>query len=517
MRARAVLATLLAFASAELSGLPLAAAEPLSAAALRGKQFYLNGQAPGGAEVVAQLEGGAEVPATTLSCQSCHGYDGRGRPEGSVAPPSVFWSALTRPYEVQAANGRTRPAYDESSLKRALMLGLDSAGNRLSPVMPRYRLPRDVAADLIAYLKRLDDERDPGVGEQELSFGTVLPPDAHAAEALRRLFDGLFKGINQGGGIYGRKLRLATLETRDGPATEERLRRFVADEQPFALLAPWAQGEEAALTALAAGERLPLLGLAAGEPVDAASAARYCFYLQPGEAGVLEGLAEWWRGHHRPGERLALLLPEEPLAQARARAVAERLEGEAPQVESYPAGRLEPSLLLARLGAEVSAVLFLGTPGDAEELLGAAASGKLWLMPGRSFAGLLSRPRPDFGGRLLAGFPDWPTDFDPQALETIRRLAGLGPGPDSSLPLLRQAYAATGLAVEALRRLGRDVRREGLVETLAQIYDFPTGVMRPLSFGRGRQSGTDGLYVVEFDPVSARPKAEPEWLGLTRF
>ncbi len=49
----------------------------------RGKEIYLTGTTSDGAAITALMgDDRIEVPATALPCGSCHGADGRGRPEG---------------------------------------------------------------------------------------------------------------------------------------------------------------------------------------------------------------------------------------------------------------------------------------------------------------------------------------------------------------------------------------------------------------------------------------------------
>ena len=120
----------------------------------RGQAIYLRGTDAAGRDIVATRAGSAdELPAAYLACVSCHGRDGIGKPEGGITPSTIHWDALTRPYGATGAGGRSHPAYDEKLLKRAITMGIDSAGNSLHALMPRYRLSRQDADDLIAISK----------------------------------------------------------------------------------------------------------------------------------------------------------------------------------------------------------------------------------------------------------------------------------------------------------------------------------------------------------------------------
>ena len=142
--------------------LPAAAlAGELDEAQRRGREIYLRGISPAGADVVALIgDARTEVPASVLPCGGCHGPGGHGRARGELAPADLTWPALSAPLAA-GADGRRRPPYDEALLKRAITRGLDAGGGALHVAMPRYRLTSRDAADLIAYLRTLG--ADPAV------------------------------------------------------------------------------------------------------------------------------------------------------------------------------------------------------------------------------------------------------------------------------------------------------------------------------------------------------------------
>ena len=105
----------------------------------RGKQIYLEGEGNSGTVIIARVgQENTELPASAVPCAGCHGPDGRGRPEGGVLPSDITWSYLTRAYGHQHAYGRKHPAFNEASVVTAITRGVDPAGNRLDPAMPRY-------------------------------------------------------------------------------------------------------------------------------------------------------------------------------------------------------------------------------------------------------------------------------------------------------------------------------------------------------------------------------------------
>jgi hypothetical protein len=151
--------------------LPLLAAAALSAQEARGRAIYLHGRGGHGTAITAIVsDGGAEVPASVMPCGSCHGPNGRGKPEGGVVPARIDWETLTRPLE---SEGRKRPPYSEALIRRAITMGIDSAAKELQSVMPRYRFRRDDIDDLVAYLRKLGSIAPPGVHDDVVRIGVA--------------------------------------------------------------------------------------------------------------------------------------------------------------------------------------------------------------------------------------------------------------------------------------------------------------------------------------------------------
>lgn len=143
----------------------------------------------------------------------------------AVFAPGLDWQRLALGQGPREANGRRYPAYTDSSLARAIQQGIDPAGNRLDPAMPRFELTLADQRNLTAYLKRLAEERDPGVEEGVLRLGTLLPasgPLAEAGQVVRAVLEDGVGQLNQQGGIHGRRLELVVLDPGSDPVSAER-------------------------------------------------------------------------------------------------------------------------------------------------------------------------------------------------------------------------------------------------------------------------------------------------------
>lgn len=509
---------------------------PLSPEEARGKRLFLVGESGSGGEISAVMgAGGPEtaVPGATLPCGSCHGRDGRGRPEGGVAPSNITWDSLTKPYGSGALLGRTHPPYDEKSVKRAVTLGLDPAGNPLNPTMPRYRMSLGDIADLIAYLKRVGNEPVPGVSTTTVRIGAWLAP-GEPGTVTRALLDASVAEVNKRGGLYGRKLELAA-ETLKGDAAERaRIAASFLDRTPvLALVAPelsGAPGSDVALAGLLEQREVPAVGAISHFPPADADLDRQAFYLLASPADQARALVETIAKETvRPAFALVASDGAEisPLADAVV-AEAERREYVPAEVRRYPAGAAgagvggpNPSWLEATardLAAKnVTAVIHLGPARDASALL--IALDRLGSRP-RIFAlgAFADRTLLDLPVGLAAGvrlaFPVRPIDpKSPEAAEW-RALAAAHKLTAGDLGTQGAALAAIKLFVAALEKVGRDLTRDHLIATLETFERYDTGVSPPLRFRPGKRMGARGAYLVKLDVTTKGFLPEGDWIDL---
>jgi len=477
-----------------------ATALELSAGEAAGRRLYREGIGAGEAPVEALVGvAGTPMPASVVPCASCHGRDGRGRPEGGVRPPDITWRRLST----------APPAYDEKRLARVLVEGRDAAGERLAPAMPRFVMAQRDQANLIAYLKRLEDDLDPGLHEDVLRLGTLQPssgPLAEAGKAVLGLLRAQIDAFNRNGGIHGRRLELVVADPGpDRASAQAALAGLLERRDVFALLAPLAPALEDHYGELLAPFAVPLVGPLPGP---GGEGSRLLFAPLPGLREQLFALAEFAAGETPPAESPALIVyPREPDRQALAEALAARLRArgwERVRLFGYGPGEAreaEPP------EAELRALFFLGS-GDglvtlASVLDEAALAPRLYAVA-QQVAGAALKLPPVFAGRLFLAYPLLPTDVTPageRALGELRRQAGL----DGRFPTLQvAAYSATLVLAEGLRRAGRDTSRERLLSELENLHALRTGLTPELGFGPGRRVGAPGAHIVAVDPARRR-------------
>jgi ABC-type branched-subunit amino acid transport system substrate-binding protein len=476
----------------------------------RGKRIYLEGVSPTGAEITAVMsDASVEVPASAVPCAGCHGRDGKGRPEGGVSPTDLMWTALTKPYGVTHASGRKHPAYDEKTLKRAIAMGLDPAGNTLHVAMPRFRMSQADMADLVAYMKQLGTEKDPGVSESELRIGVVLPPAGPLlpmAQAIRAAVSARFEQVNKNGGIYGRRLEPRFFEA-SGPPEQRRswTADFLTREGIFAGVASFLAGADSELAGLFAEKEIPLVGPFTLHPRESVPLNRYVFYLLPGVEAQAQALVRFAQKNPGAGaSRPAIVVPQDAALDEAVKALRK-----AAAAQKWP----EPLLArsgrsgftpddVARLAREkADPVFFLGSGGDARIFLQAADRlgwrPRVLVTATAADASLFEAPAA-FDGRVFAALPSAPSPSGKGAA-AYRELDAAAKLPAEHLSAQLSALASADLLIEALRRAGRDVSRDHLIAQLEALRQWDTGFAPPITYGPNRRLGARGAYVVKVD------------------
>lgn len=530
---KATLAALLLLACSQLfaAARGRATAPPQAATdgdSARGRRIYFEGE-DGSAEEMQVLLGGGEIeaPATAFACVNCHAADGLGTTEGGVRPAPVNWDTLTRA-RTSALTNRPRPPYDARTLTRALRLGVNSAGERLHPAMPRYRLTDRQAADLVAFLKILgtDADADPGVSADSIKVGAALPLTGQYAavgEAARATLAAFFAEANARGGVYDRRFELVVSDSGGTPAgTLQATRELLEARGVFALVGsfepPGGAGETGEYLKL---KSVPLVGPLALSHAPPAVPNPSLFYLLPSARHQAAALVEYIReesartsGGERGATKLALLSADDEFDREAAEGARARLEvaraGVRPLTlalsKTYRAGEFAAPALaseLARAGAEY--VLFFGGPAEfaalARELERQQVNVRLAGLSLTLAREALALPPAQAARTFLAHPTPLPERADLAEFSALLRREG---GGANQLAFRAVAFAAAKVFTEGVKLSGRRLSRAGLVGAIERLRDFRTGVLPPLTFGPNRRLGVAGAYVVGVDSANKR-------------
>jgi ABC-type branched-subunit amino acid transport system substrate-binding protein len=466
VRRLAAAVALLALAAAAAS-----AADLLTPAEKRGREIYLHGRsAAGPITAFFGADDGGMIDASVVPCASCHGADGRGVPEGTVAPSDVRWSVLSKPF-IGADGGRHRPRYDGGLMIRAVRDAIDAAGTPLFAVMPRYRIDDRDLDDLVAYLRRLGDEPQPGLDDATIVIGTVVPlsgPRAPAGEAARGVISGYFDDINAAGGLFGRRLKLEAIEAATAA-------KKIAGGQFFGVVG--VSSDDSSLDEVVSAERIPLVTpfVTAVESRSAVSS----FFIFPDLESQAIALIDFMAERAGKGPlRVAIVHDGGKLADAAAAAAAQHCNS-----IGWTVGKRDAEILLAVGDVDVPAV---AATIKAPRILiaGASVTQSLFDLRGRT---------------VFVAAPTLPGDISEEGRDEIESFATRHHLSQGQRGTEIAAYAAVKVFVEAVRRGGRDVTREKVIASLEHLYGFATGVTPAITYGPNRHIGSVGAYVVGID------------------
>jgi ABC-type branched-subunit amino acid transport system substrate-binding protein len=488
------------------------AQNPLTPQERRGKQIYQQGTSPSGKDIRAYLgEASLEMPGSAMACTNCHGLDGQGKPEGGVNPSNLTWEALTKPYGLTHADGRRHSAYTERGLELAITRGLDPAGNKLLNVMPRYQMAKEDLEDLVVYLKQLGKDRDPGISENKIVIGTLVPRRGALSEmgqAISAVTAAFFEELNSQNGVYGRRLELKVIETAETPAaTGANVERLLRDQEVFALSGALIAGSEKEIIPLLAQQEVPLIGPLTLYPQTGFPLNRQVFYLLSGLDGQARTLINFIATKPEfKNPTVAVVYPRSDINLGVLEAIQDQSKKDAlnaPAAYDYVAGRFDAGETIKQLRPTSTAVVFF--MGSAEELLSfmSAAEKLSWFpkvfLPGASVgAGIFDAPV-GFDRKVFFSFPTSPADQTAEGIKEFRTLAEKYKLPPKHLAAQISAYSAAKILVEALKRVGKDLSREKLIQVLEGLYEYPTGLTPAITYGPNRRIGAMGAYVVTID------------------
>ncbi len=500
-----------------------AAAAGLTDAQRRGRRIYLEGK--GRHKISAFLLGaGVKVPGSGFPCINCHLAGGSGQLEGGVQSADITWFHLTKEFTGRRPSGRTHPPYDEESVRTAITSGLDPAGNELDKAHPRFEMEREDLEDLVAYLKVMEREPVPGVTDNAVLVGILLPdggPLAEAGREVKALLEGYFAEVNVRGGLYGRSLVLVPLRydprRLDGPL--KTARDAVGGEKVFCFLANVGVGADDETARYLAGRRVPVVVPLLSAPDSGYEAGRYAFHvfasIRDQGRVMADFLAERLR---KPGNRVGLLHAEDSSGRAGAEGAKEQIRKHGLALaaeESFSPGTFSAADAVKRLrGESIEAVLYFGGPREAIDFIREEERQEwrpLFVAPATMAGSALTSIPSGFLGYVYLVSPfDAPDPSSRKVKEFIRLGEKYGVGRKHHT-FQYLAYSGAILLEEGLKRSGKSVTRERFVDSIGNVWRLETGVTPPLTYNPNRRAGAVGATILKVDPDTRRLLPEVPW------
>lgn len=528
MTSRFLSAICLAILSPGIASQAVKAQQPLTPQEIRGKQIYLQGTSPSGKAIRAYMgDASLELSGAMVPCANCHGIAGQGKVEGGINPSNVKWEALTKPYGVTHVNGRKHPPYTARGIELAITRGLDPAGNKLLLAMPRYEMSKEDLNDLVVYLKRLGTDVDPGVTENKIVIGIAFPavgPVGELSLATRDAMAAAFAEINSQGGVYSRQLELKTIAVDTNAITRADVEKLIEGEKVFALAGLMIAGIEKEIVPFLAEQDVPLIGPMTLDPKIGAPLNRQIFYVLSGAATQARAVIGFLL---KKPESKSLTLGVVHSGGDLTASVIDALKDEsqkeklaAPQVIAYPSGSFAATETVTRLKqANINGVFFMGSATDLLSMMKEAASvnwfPQIFVQSGTASPALFDAPA-GFEGKVFCTFPTAPVDQTEEAIREFRLLGEKYKLAPKHLAAQISAYSSAKILIEALKRTGKDVSREKLIQSLEGFYNFQTGLTPPITYGPNRRIGAMGAYIVMVDLKEKKFVPVSGWVGINQ-
>jgi hypothetical protein len=515
-----------------------------------GEAIYRRGMTASGAPLEAGRDGVLSAQGAAAACVNCHQRSGFGGREGREVVPPITGRYLYRspsrdggdrdiPY-VEGMRGERQP-YTDGLLARAIRQGVDSQGKALGYLMPNYAIGDGDMASLIAYLKKLDHRRVPGVTESTLHFATIVTPDADPVkragmlDLMRQFFaDRNIRQMEpaprmQASGQaararsmfrVSRQWQLHVWELTGAESTwQQQLERRLAAEPVFAVISGLGGRNWAPVQAFCERAALPCLFPNVEAPPEGADQDFYSIYFSRGVLLEAELIGKHLldAGGGAPASRVLQVYRAADSGEAGAARLAALLRARGVAVSSRVLPADAPASAMteaARHAASADAVVLwlrgpdlASLPASPPEGVGVYLSGLM--------AGLERAPLP--GAWKAGAHMAYP--FDLPDRRRVRIDYALGWIVGRRIPLVAQqvqidTYLALGLLSETLKHMADNFVRDFLVERMESglAHRIITGYYPRLALASGQRFASKGGYVVHFqDPSGTALVAEGDW------
>jgi ABC-type branched-subunit amino acid transport system substrate-binding protein len=300
------------------------------------------------------------------------------------------------------------------------------------------------------------------------------------------------------------------------------LASLLNEGQIFALVGSFIAGAEKEIVPLLADREVPLIGPFTLYPQTSTPLNRQVFYLLSGVDGQARALVEF--AGKKPELKASPLIVVYPRNELNT-AIYEAIKDEAgkiglpvPERAEYVPGQFETAESIRKWkSSNHNAVLFLGGGDELQSLLKEAdrAGWFPWLfLPGSSGGSVILDAPAGFDARVFLSFPTSPVDQSADGIKEFRAFAEKYKLPAHHLAAQVSAYSAAKILVEGLKRAGKDLSREKLIQALEGLYQYQTGLTPAITFGPNRRVGANGAHVVTIDLREKRFLPASGWIDV---
>ncbi|RQP23700.1 ABC transporter substrate-binding protein [Piscinibacter terrae] len=349
-----------------------------------------------------------------------------------------------------------------------------------------------------AFIVSVARAADPGITDTSITLGMSAPfhgPNGAIGLEMKEAISAYFEQVNAAGGVQGRQLRLVALDdgyTPDRAAANTR--QLIGDHQVFALVGYCGDESVASASQVYSQARVPMIGGVSGAEALRRPANRYTFAVRAGYADETTAIV---RQMLTIGiTRVAVLYQNDSFGKSGLEGVVHGLKqsGLAPVAAmAVERGSLDMAAAAEAIArAEPQAVVMVAPYKPAAEfmkLMRAAGQRPRYLAV--STVGvdqLISLMGEDARGIGLSQVMPYPWN---DTVPVVREYQRLLPQADASAYSYSglEGYVTAKLMVDALRRLGRDLTRDKLVQVLESMRNHDLGGFR-VNYSPGDHNGS---------------------------
>jgi ABC-type branched-subunit amino acid transport system substrate-binding protein len=234
---------------------------------------------------------------------------------------------------------------------------------------------------------------------------------------------------------------------------------------------------------------------------------RHVFYLLSGRDGQARALVNF-ASQRVPDQKAGVVVvyPESELSAGVLEAIKDQCQKKSCgslETYSYQSAHFDAAASARKLSqTDKKIVFFLGTGEEGLALMKEADKlhwSPLLYLPGAAVGKEVFDAPLSFNQKIFLSFPTSPADQTAEGVGEFRALAAKYKLPASHLAMQLSAYSAARILVEGLKRAGKEISREKLIEALEGLNQYVTGLTPAVTYGPNRRIGAMGAYVITID------------------
>ena len=513
-----------------------------------GERMYRDGILPDGKPMKALVRDDVEIDSTIFSCTNCHTRSGLGSLEGEVASPPVsgpylfsnryqykdyLKNYLAKRKGVDRSAIPVRPAYDDTSLSRAISFGVNPAGREFIPVMPRYELTDSDMQALTTYLRSLSATPSPGVDDDTMHIATVIAGEVprEKRDAMLLPLQRLVEQNRQAASLkknpryqkfarmldeaFFRRLRLSVWELKGDPSTwNTQLQELYRKDPPFALVGGISQGDWQPVHDFCETMQLPSILPITDYPV-VSDSGWYTLYFNRGFRQEGETAASYVASRLQPSQRVTIIGDGSKASRLLAEGARSVFTEKGVSDVDYRevASPADLSALVADLTPHTGALLLftanvspiLVSPRPTENLPG------LTVLSASLSRGVIENLPDNLKERLLFTWP-YRLPQDEKRYADFKDTFLLGKVKLDATRIASRTFSMIHVFLIGLREMKLDFHRDTLIDQISMAQDQYLPDFERLSFGPGQRYLSKGCYIVQVGKSNDTLIRKTDWV-----